>query len=183
MNPRTRRIADLLRECFDSGVAAPFLCCLSLSALAFAASCLTLHLIFFKFSPFQSLFSSSSHHLLYLPQPNNTTTPHHAPSPANLWHEMSDEELLRKAAASTTTTDSCGGTAEKRMKVAFMFLTRGRMPLAPLWERFFRGHDSRLFSVYVHAPPEFTEELPRGPSSSGVGSPARSVASCLANLL
>ncbi|OAY82544.1 hypothetical protein ACMD2_25583 [Ananas comosus] len=158
MNPRTRRIADLLRECLTSGVAAPFLCCLSLSALAFAASCLTLHLTFFKFPPFQSLFSAS-HHLLYLPKPSNTTTPHHAPPPSNLWHEMSDEELLRKA---TTTTASCGGTAEERKKVAFMFLTRGRMPLAPLWQRFFHGHDSRLFSVYVHAPPEFTEEPPRG---------------------
>jgi len=38
-------------------------------------------------------------------------------------------------------------------KVAFMFLAgRGALPLAPLWERFFRGHEG-LFSVYVHAPP------------------------------
>nr|CAD1834693.1 unnamed protein product [Ananas comosus var. bracteatus] len=163
MSPRTRRIAGL-RECFDSGVAAPFLCCLALSVLTFAASYLTLHRTSFKFSPFQSLMIfSSSHHLLYLPQPNNTTTPHHAPPPSNLWHEMSDEELLRKAASLTTTMASCGGTAEERKKVAFMFLTRGRMPLAPLWERFFRGHDSRLFSVYVHAPPpEFKEEPPQG---------------------
>ncbi|XP_020080937.1 uncharacterized protein LOC109704591 [Ananas comosus] len=163
MSPRTRRIAGL-RECFDSGVAVPFLCCLALSVLTFAASYLTLHRTSFKFSPFQSLIFSSSHHLLYLPQPNNTTTPHHAPPPSNLWHEMSDEELLRKAATTTTTAAaSCGGKAEERKKVAFMFLTRGRMPLAPLWERFFRGHDSRLFSIYVHAPPpEFTEEPPQG---------------------
>uniref|UniRef100_A0ACD5WJ45 Uncharacterized protein n=1 Tax=Avena sativa TaxID=4498 RepID=A0ACD5WJ45_AVESA len=34
-----------------------------------------------------------------------------------------------------------------------MFLAgRGALPLAPLWERFFRGHEG-LFSVYVHAPP------------------------------
>nr|CAD1834985.1 unnamed protein product [Ananas comosus var. bracteatus] len=134
---------------------------------------------------FQSLIFSSSHHLLYLPQPNNTTTPHHAPPPSNLWHEMSDEELLQKAATTTTTmAASCGGMAEERKKVAFMFLTRGRMPLAPLWERFFRGHDSRLFSVYVHAPtPEFTEEPPRGSVFFRRRIPARSVASCLANLL
>lgn len=33
------------------------------------------------------------------------------------------------------------------------------MPLRPLWERFFAGHDG-LFSIYVHASPEFKEEPP-----------------------
>ena len=36
-------------------------------------------------------------------------------------------------------------------KVAFMFLTRGPLPLLPLWERFFRGHE-KYFSIYVHTP-------------------------------
>jgi hypothetical protein len=39
-------------------------------------------------------------------------------------------------------------------KVAFMFLAgHGVLPLAPLWERFFRGGHEDHFSIYVHAPP------------------------------
>ncbi|CAI5484846.1 unnamed protein product [Closterium sp. Yama58-4] len=34
-------------------------------------------------------------------------------------------------------------------KLAFLFLTRGPLPLAPLWDRFFQGHEGR-YSVYVH---------------------------------
>eukprot|EP00475_Leptophrys_vorax_P006554 TRINITY_DN14068_c0_g1_i1.p1 TRINITY_DN14068_c0_g1~~TRINITY_DN14068_c0_g1_i1.p1 ORF type:complete len:453 (-),score=7.86 TRINITY_DN14068_c0_g1_i1:140-1498(-) len=34
-------------------------------------------------------------------------------------------------------------------KIAFMFLTRGPLPLAPLWARFFEGHEGR-YSVYIH---------------------------------
>ncbi|OAY81442.1 hypothetical protein ACMD2_01815 [Ananas comosus] len=37
-------------------------------------------------------------------------------------------------------------------KVAFLFLTNSDLSFAPLWERFFRGHE-RLFNVYVHADP------------------------------
>ncbi|KAF5737715.1 hypothetical protein HS088_TW13G00604 [Tripterygium wilfordii] len=44
-------------------------------------------------------------------------------------------------------------------KVAFMFLTRGRLPLAPLWERFFKGHKG-LYSIYLHTSPEFPQEPP-----------------------
>jgi hypothetical protein len=39
-------------------------------------------------------------------------------------------------------------------KVAFLFLTRGPLPFARLWERFFRGHNG-LYSVYVHALPSY----------------------------
>lgn len=44
-------------------------------------------------------------------------------------------------------------------KVAFMFLTRGRLPLAQLWEKFFKGHEG-LYSVYLHTSPEFNNEPP-----------------------
>ncbi|CAN8311952.1 unnamed protein product, partial [Cochlearia groenlandica] len=44
-------------------------------------------------------------------------------------------------------------------KVAFMFLTRWNLPLSPLWEMFFKGHE-RFYSIYVHTSPEFTEESP-----------------------
>ncbi|KAH0994278.1 hypothetical protein GBA52_018142 [Prunus armeniaca] len=35
-----------------------------------------------------------------------------------------------------------------------MFLTRGPLPLAPLWERFLKGHEGR-YSIYVHSLPSF----------------------------
>ncbi|CAI5515427.1 unnamed protein product [Closterium sp. Naga37s-1] len=35
-------------------------------------------------------------------------------------------------------------------KIAFLFLTRGPLPFAPLWEKFFAGHEGH-YSVYVHA--------------------------------
>ncbi|KAI3957620.1 hypothetical protein MKW92_027784 [Papaver armeniacum] len=62
-------------------------------------------------------------------------------SPNDLWHSMSDEELMWRASMVPN--------------VAFMFLARGRLPLGPLWERFFKGHDPRLYSIYLHC---FTEE-------------------------
>jgi Core-2/I-Branching enzyme len=38
-------------------------------------------------------------------------------------------------------------------KVAFMFMTKGKMPLMPLWERFFKGYKEK-FSIYVHVSTE-----------------------------
>ncbi|CAI5477791.1 unnamed protein product, partial [Closterium sp. Yama58-4] len=35
-------------------------------------------------------------------------------------------------------------------KIAFLFMTRGPLPLAPLWEKFFKGHEGR-YSIYIHA--------------------------------
>lgn len=42
----------------------------------------------------------------------------------------------------------------EQKKIAFMFLVRGNMPLAPLWERFFKGHYGK-FTIYVHTSPGF----------------------------
>lgn len=39
-------------------------------------------------------------------------------------------------------------------KIAFLFLTRGNLHLAPLWEMFFKGNEG-LYSVYVHTQPSF----------------------------
>ena len=39
-------------------------------------------------------------------------------------------------------------------KLAFLVLTRGPMPLEPLWERFFSGAHGK-FSIYVHVAPGF----------------------------
>jgi hypothetical protein len=71
-------------------------------------------------------------------------------APTRLMHDMTDEELFWRA----TLVPAAAGYPFRRVpKVAFMFLAgHGVLPLAPLWERFFRGHEGR-FSVYVHAPP------------------------------
>lgn len=67
-------------------------------------------------------------------------------------HSMSDEELLWRASLMPKKE----GYPYKRVpKVAFMFLTRGPLPMLPLWEKFFDGQDPDLFSIYVHAPPGF----------------------------
>ncbi|GJP87026.1 hypothetical protein CLOP_g16992, partial [Closterium sp. NIES-67] len=39
-------------------------------------------------------------------------------------------------------------------KIAFLFLSRGPLPLAPLWKRFFRGY-ARYYSAYIHPAPGF----------------------------
>lgn len=41
-------------------------------------------------------------------------------------------------------------------KVAFLFLTRGPVLLAPLWEKFFKGHEG-FYSIYVHSSPSFNQ--------------------------
>jgi hypothetical protein len=71
-------------------------------------------------------------------------------TPTRLMHGMTDEQLFWRA---TMVLAAAEYPFERTPKVAFMFLAgRGVLPLAPLWERFFRGHEDR-FSVYVHAPP------------------------------
>lgn len=45
-------------------------------------------------------------------------------------------------------------------KVAFMFLARGELPLRPLWEMFFRGHEG-LYNIYLHLSPKYNGTVPR----------------------
>ncbi|PKA57168.1 hypothetical protein AXF42_Ash002472 [Apostasia shenzhenica] len=71
--------------------------------------------------------------------------------PTYLLHDMTDEELFWRA---TLVPRIEVYPYNRKPKVAFMFLTRGPLPFAPLWDRFFRGHEG-LFSVYVHALPQF----------------------------
>lgn len=71
-------------------------------------------------------------------------------------HRMSDEELLWRASMVPGVRRN---PYDRVPKVAFMFLTRGPLPLAPLWEKFFKGHRG-LYSIYVHTDPAFNESLP-----------------------
>ncbi|RWW11016.1 hypothetical protein BHE74_00016616 [Ensete ventricosum] len=67
--------------------------------------------------------------------------------PDVIMHDMTDEELLWRA--------SMVPKIQKRPfsrppKVAFLFLTKDHLPLAPLWEKFFDGNEG-FYSIYVHA--------------------------------
>ncbi|KAM0893534.1 hypothetical protein ACQ4PT_025052 [Festuca glaucescens] len=88
------------------------------------------------------------------------------PPAKSAWHSMSDDELLW--AASFEARAAPPRRPSKQRKVAFLFLTRGPLPLAPLWERFFNGtstggNGTELFSVYVHTTPGYRPDFP--PSS------------------
>ncbi|XP_038724528.1 glycosyltransferase BC10-like [Tripterygium wilfordii] len=92
--------------------------------------------------------------------------------PSKVMHDMGDEELLWRASM-----------VPKRSiypfkivpKVAFMFLTRWSLPLAPLWEKFFQGHEG-LYSIYVHSNPSFNEtEVPQNSVFYGRRIPSKDV--------
>ncbi|KAF5206563.1 Glycosyltransferase bc10 [Thalictrum thalictroides] len=71
--------------------------------------------------------------------------------PENLTHFMKDDELFWRASMVPKKENY---PYTRVPKVAFMFLTRGPLPLAPLWDKFFEGHEE-FFSVYVHALPGY----------------------------
>ncbi|XP_060208430.1 glycosyltransferase BC10-like [Lycium barbarum] len=76
--------------------------------------------------------------------------------PSNLLHKMSDKELLWRASM----VPRIKKYPFKRVpKIAFMFLTKGPLPLAPIWERFFKGHKG-LYSIYIHSLPSFKANFP-----------------------
>ncbi|XAR69271.1 hypothetical protein NMG60_11000799 [Bertholletia excelsa] len=76
--------------------------------------------------------------------------------PSNLLHAMTDKELLWRASFVPRIRKY---PFNRTPKIAFMFLTKGPLPLAPLWERFFKGHEER-YSIYVHSLPSFQDEFP-----------------------
>lgn len=76
--------------------------------------------------------------------------------PSNLMHTMSDKELLWRASM----VPRIKKYPFKRVpKIAFMFLTKGPLPLAPIWERFFKGNQGR-YSIYIHSLPSFEADFP-----------------------
>lgn len=89
----------------------------------------------------------------------NTSLDRWIKPPSNLLHTMSDKELFWLASLVPRRKEY---PFTRVPKIAFMFLTKGPLPLAPLWERFFRGHDER-YSIYIHSLPSF---VPNFPSSS-----------------
>ncbi|KAL0797604.1 hypothetical protein Bca101_052778 [Brassica carinata] len=71
--------------------------------------------------------------------------------PENVSHGMSDDELFWRASMVPVKEEY---PYDRVPKVAFMFLTRGPLPMRPLWEKFFKGNEKYL-SVYVHTPPGY----------------------------
>ncbi|CAL0332732.1 unnamed protein product [Lupinus luteus] len=79
--------------------------------------------------------------------------------PSNLIHNMTDKQLFWRASFAPRIKKY----PYKRVpKIAFMFLAKGPLPLAPLWERFLKGHE-RLYSIYIHSLPSYQAQFP--PSS------------------
>uniref|UniRef100_A0A161ZPE6 Uncharacterized protein n=1 Tax=Daucus carota subsp. sativus TaxID=79200 RepID=A0A161ZPE6_DAUCS len=71
-------------------------------------------------------------------------------------HNMDDDELFRRASMVHRIQEV---PYEHTSKVSFMFLTKGPLPLAPLWEKFFKGHEG-FYSIYIHSDPSHNESLP-----------------------
>ncbi|PKA45787.1 hypothetical protein AXF42_Ash018338 [Apostasia shenzhenica] len=83
--------------------------------------------------------------------------------------EADDLALFRRATLASV--DPAGGAGLRRRppsppKIAFMFLTNSDISFAPIWEKFFRGHE-QLFNVYVHADPAAELVLPPTRSFKG----------------
>ncbi|GLU04711.1 hypothetical protein SLE2022_218470 [Rubroshorea leprosula] len=73
--------------------------------------------------------------------------------PPIIRHDMNDSELIWRASMAPRIHEY---PFNRIPKVAFMFLTKGPVLLAPLWEKFFQGHEG-MYSIYVHSDPSFNE--------------------------
>lgn len=70
-------------------------------------------------------------------------------------HDMNEKELFWRASLAPMIHKI---PFKQTSKVAFMFLTKGPVLLAPLWEKFFKGNEG-LFSIYIHPNPSFNETI------------------------
>ncbi|KAF2321222.1 hypothetical protein GH714_035702 [Hevea brasiliensis] len=77
--------------------------------------------------------------------------------PISLMHNMEDDELFGRASMAPR-IQSVPQELVPKPKVAFMFLTKGPLPLAALWEKFFKGHEG-LYSIYSSSP-SFNDTFP-----------------------
>jgi hypothetical protein len=84
-------------------------------------------------------------------------------------HDMDEKELLWRASMTPRIREY---PFDRVPKVAFMFLTKGPVLMAPLWERFFQGHEG-LYSIYVHSSPSYNESEPESPVFHGRRIPSK----------
>ncbi|GBG73533.1 hypothetical protein CBR_g16876 [Chara braunii] len=78
-----------------------------------------------------------------------------APPWENLSLSVPDVEMFKSVEQQLVNAAGrrCRPQGQERL-IAFLFLTRGPMPFAPIWERFFQGHE-QFYTIYVHAHPDF----------------------------
>ncbi|XP_038895081.1 glycosyltransferase BC10-like [Benincasa hispida] len=112
---------------------------------------------FFQFSSPLSLRFNFSQFQLPSPSPPPSSPPSRVglkdflkPPPA--LHDMTEEELLWRASLVPRRIPNFPSTEKSRRKIAFLFLTKDGVGLAPLWELFFKGHRG-FYSIYVHRSP------------------------------
>ncbi|KAK7314574.1 hypothetical protein VNO77_33100 [Canavalia gladiata] len=86
-------------------------------------------------------------------------------------HNMEDNELFRRALMVPGRNEFPGKHVPK---IAFMFLTKGPIPLTPLWEMFFKGHEG-LYTIYVHTHPSYKWFLPEHSVFFGRAIPSKAV--------
>ncbi|XP_061344937.1 glycosyltransferase BC10-like [Gastrolobium bilobum] len=91
--------------------------------------------------------------------------------PTKAMHDMTEEELLWRASMVPRIKEL---PFKQTPKVAFMFLTKGPLFLAPLWEKFFRGNEG-LYSIYVHSNPSFNKTVPQSSVFHGRRIPSKEV--------
>ncbi|KAK9110904.1 hypothetical protein Scep_018423 [Stephania cephalantha] len=91
--------------------------------------------------------------------------------PIQLNHSMTDEQLFWRASMLPRQSKY---PFKRVPKVAFMFLTRGPLPLSPLWDRFLKGHEE-LFSVYVHTLPGYKLDVTEDSAFYGRQIPSQEV--------
>ncbi|XP_059590149.1 glycosyltransferase BC10 isoform X2 [Vitis vinifera] len=87
------------------------------------------------------------------PPPDGTLASQDKPT---LMHSMDDDELFWRASMVPRIQQF---PYENVPKVAFMFLTKGPIPLGPLWDLFFKGHEG-FYSIYVHPHPSYNDSVP-----------------------
>ncbi|KNA06962.1 hypothetical protein SOVF_176280, partial [Spinacia oleracea] len=89
-------------------------------------------------------------------------------------HQMEDPELLWRASMVPNLGGENLPSKFKTKKIAFMFLVRGPLPLAQLWEMFFKGYE-HLYTIYVHSHPSYNESLPNNSVFHGRRIPSKDV--------
>ncbi|KMZ64602.1 Core-2/I-branching beta-1,6-N-acetylglucosaminyltransferase familyprotein [Zostera marina] len=77
-------------------------------------------------------------------------------SMSSLMHTMNDTQLLWRSTFASRIKEY---PFQRMPKIAFMFLTRGPLPLRLLWEKFFDAHQS-FYSIYIHSLPGYIPDFP-----------------------
>lgn len=89
--------------------------------------------------------------------------------PRHVMHDMNDEELVWRASVIPKIHEY---PFDRVPKVAFLFLVRGPVPLAPLWHKFFKGHKG-YYSIYVHSNPSYNGSNTENPVFHGRRIPSK----------